>query len=299
MNQSKVGIVILNYMTYELTLRCVEKLARLAYDDYFLVVVDNQSPNDSGKVLAEAFASGESHGHPVYFLQSDINGGYSAGNNLGIKKAEALGAEYVVVMNNDVEILDQTIISKAVEKFMQDSQIALVGPGIIEKGRLLPPAFPNRPNGINYVLYNLFFPLCVLGLKLLKKRKPKQQRARLVYSVSGSFMILRMDHLKSVGYFDESVFLFGEELILGETLYQHDFKAYYWPEIKIDHQHSMTINNQYKTRQKANLLGESMNTYFSKIRLDLNPILRKMIELSIGFQINIYAKLLDMIKNNH
>lgn len=47
-----VLIIILNYVTYELTLKVIEEIhASLDYDNYAIMVVDNCSPNESAEIL--------------------------------------------------------------------------------------------------------------------------------------------------------------------------------------------------------------------------------------------------------
>ena len=47
-----VLIIILNYVTYDLTLKVIEEIhASLDYDNYAIMVVDNCSPNESAEIL--------------------------------------------------------------------------------------------------------------------------------------------------------------------------------------------------------------------------------------------------------
>ena len=75
----RLGVVILNYKSYDVTLDCLSKLERLEQLDD-IVVVDNNSPNDSYQRLQAA-----QPGHRWHLLQSGENRGYSAGNNVGIR----------------------------------------------------------------------------------------------------------------------------------------------------------------------------------------------------------------------
>ena len=52
MKSKSVLIVILNYLTYQLTLDLIPVLQRLDYDNYSILVIDNASPNESGARLA-------------------------------------------------------------------------------------------------------------------------------------------------------------------------------------------------------------------------------------------------------
>ncbi|HEY5563198.1 MAG TPA: glycosyltransferase, partial [Clostridiaceae bacterium] len=84
----KVYIVILNYNSHEDTIECVKQCRNITYNNYRIIVVDNNSTDDSYKII-------ENNLKDVILLKSDINKGYGYGNNIGIKAALAEGAEYI------------------------------------------------------------------------------------------------------------------------------------------------------------------------------------------------------------
>ena len=91
----KLGIVISNYNGWQDTLACPESLGRQTFRDFEVVLLDDGSPNDSVRQL-------EPHLPPwVVFLPQKENLGFAAANNLGMKRALADGAEYVLLLNND------------------------------------------------------------------------------------------------------------------------------------------------------------------------------------------------------
>ena len=91
----KLGIVISNYNGWQDTLACLESLGRQTFRDFEVVLLDDGSPNDSVRQL-------EPHLPPwVVFLPQKENLGFAAANNLGMKRALADGAEYVLLLNND------------------------------------------------------------------------------------------------------------------------------------------------------------------------------------------------------
>ena len=51
--ESSVLIIILNYKTYQLTLNLIEQLKKLNYPSFDILVIDNNSSNESGKILKE------------------------------------------------------------------------------------------------------------------------------------------------------------------------------------------------------------------------------------------------------
>ena len=97
------AFVILHYRAAEMTRTCVERIRALNGSNY-IVIVDNASPNGTGELLAEEYA-GEDN---ITVLLNQENAGFARGNNLGIRwVCENLKADFVVVLNNDVEILQK------------------------------------------------------------------------------------------------------------------------------------------------------------------------------------------------
>ena len=91
-----VGIIVVHYQKIEDTLRCLESLRELDYENAFVIVVDSASPNGSGFELRSRFS-----GMGVEVIISPENLGFAASNNFGIKRAQALGAKYVWLLNAD------------------------------------------------------------------------------------------------------------------------------------------------------------------------------------------------------
>ena len=54
MKTEPIGIVILNYKTWEKTLACAESIYQNYSGEFQIVIVDNNSPNDSYNRLTQA-----------------------------------------------------------------------------------------------------------------------------------------------------------------------------------------------------------------------------------------------------
>lgn len=49
----KVGIILLNYCNYNLTIDCIKSIRQSTYQNYEIIVVDNNSPDHSGENLSQ------------------------------------------------------------------------------------------------------------------------------------------------------------------------------------------------------------------------------------------------------
>lgn len=117
------AFVILHYLATDMTRKCVEELRCLSGEKH-IVVVDNASPNDSGKILAEEYASDEE----ITVILNNENAGFARGNNLGVQWVlKNLEAEFVVVLNNDVEILQRDFADRVKEIYREHPLMFLTG----------------------------------------------------------------------------------------------------------------------------------------------------------------------------
>lgn len=119
---SKVAIVILNYMNDSDTVECVDSTFALEGGPYDVIVVDNASPNGGYERLLEKY-DGENH---VTVLKTEKNLGFAKGNNLGIRCArKQKKADFVLVVNNDTVFTDPAYVRKMLAAYSQD--VAILG----------------------------------------------------------------------------------------------------------------------------------------------------------------------------
>ena len=109
-NENLVVGVILNYNTTADTKKCINFLLQQKYENFMIIVVDNFSSNRTQVENLKKFCDEQQ----IIFLPSDKNGGFSYGNNIGIKKAIKDGCNYILTLNNDVEVPKESL-KKAME----------------------------------------------------------------------------------------------------------------------------------------------------------------------------------------
>ena len=117
-----VAIIILNWNGRDDTLACLASLARLDYTLCTTIVVDNHSTDNSVAAIRAAYPT-------ATVLEAKENLGYVGGNNLGIEHAQKMGADYMLLLNNDTEVAPD-FLSLLVSAAEVESQIGVVGPTI-------------------------------------------------------------------------------------------------------------------------------------------------------------------------
>lgn len=208
-----LALIILNYNSTPDTLMCVNKLISFN-GDYHIIIVDNHSTDSSLLEIRQKFGGVQG----IDIIHTSNNGGYSAGNNFGIKYAiKMYNVEYAAILNPDVIIPDIVVLKKMLDVMERNSHVAVVGASVINSQNEFSPNFSswNIPSARELVFDHF----------LLNRRKYKTRNFKLIEDkvaqvdcVAGCFFIGRVSALEKVGFLDENVFLYNEENILGIKL---------------------------------------------------------------------------------
>jgi len=114
-----VGIVTLNWNSYEDTAKCLNSIRELGYNNYRVYVADNGSEDGSLEALKKEFDC-------CKFIENDENLGFAGGNNPAISEAFSDGSDYVLLLNNDA-VVEPDLLGHLVETAEEHSNAAIVG----------------------------------------------------------------------------------------------------------------------------------------------------------------------------
>ena len=128
--EERIGFVILHYNAIKETVDCVNSIINnIDTDDYFIIIVDNKSPNYTGETLKEKYGKSEK----VKVILNKENLGFACGNNVGYQYAvQELKCSFVCILNNDT-LLVQRDFFEIVKKEYAYSGFGILGPKIILK----------------------------------------------------------------------------------------------------------------------------------------------------------------------
>lgn len=217
MNLEDLVLIILNYNSANDTLRCLEIL-RSFNMNFQIIVVDNNSTDNSKELLKNI------EDPQTTFLISDENRGYGAGNNIGIHFAENnFSSNIIGIINPDIIIPNQEVII-SMYNVLKNSDFAMVGGSVIDNEgnyRLLNSSWdlPSFKSVVleRFLIYNRHkVPYCL---------KMYNDETAIVECVAGCFFMIKADVMKEIGYFDENVFLYNEENIIGMKLREKGFQS--------------------------------------------------------------------------
>jgi GT2 family glycosyltransferase len=237
-----IGIIILNYKTYNETIDCVQSIRKSTTCSYKIYIVDNNSPNDSYNQLYAKFHNCDD----IVLIESKENGGYSAGNNIGIKKALSDGAEAVILSNSDV-IFYQESIDNMYSYLKINKNIGILGPKILLENNNI----QNSPRK-NYSFVNYLFgkkPFIYLDIKGIRKDTyftNYMYDSELVFKglVSGCCIALTKEYFDLCGYLDENSFLYFEEAMISIKAVNTELQTCVLPQAVVLHKCSVSIGKQ-------------------------------------------------------
>lgn len=252
------GAVILNYNSANDSIRLAKVL--MDYNSIKkIIIVDNASTDNSRIQLNQVGNS------KIKIILNDRNSGYNAGNNIGLKElVEKDNLEICFIINPDVSLSEETII-EVIENFEKHEKYAVLssihdGPGIAEEWQW----FDRKDWSINLlgiVTITRFLQREFKGKSFGRDRTLEKAKAlpKLyeVFGVIGAFFGIRSDILKEIGYFDEDVFLYWEEIILAEQIQSLGRKIGLLNQVKFEHLHDYSRSSVLKKLQTKLILYQS------------------------------------------
>ena len=117
----RVAIIILNYKKWLDTIECLKSIKNIDYKNYDLYIVDNNSMNQSlskinewlldnwntdSKKIDKNVIEHRCNDNKICLIQSSINNGYSAGNNIGIRYSLKGNCKFILVLNPDTVVTE-------------------------------------------------------------------------------------------------------------------------------------------------------------------------------------------------
>ncbi|HFD2051431.1 glycosyltransferase family 2 protein [Clostridium perfringens] len=228
-NEPLIYIIILNYNGYKYTLECIESLNNINYENYRIVVVDNNSTDNSIKLLKKNLKD-------CIILESKENLGYAGGNNLGIKYAIKNKAEYICILNNDL-VVSKNFLKDLLKDLDTNKNIGMIGPMICD--------YTNR-NKVQSTgaIINLKRGLVTRINNGKNVNEIKKEIKKCDY-IGGACILLNSNLIKEIGYIPEAYFLFYEETEWCLKTKRKGYDIACDTNVKIYHRESGTIS---KTR---------------------------------------------------
>lgn len=243
-----LSFIILNYKAKDLTQKAIRSILDLRLPlQYEIVIVDNASGDGVETMLQKEFLTQK--GLNISFIPLPKNVGYSAANNIGIKRSRG---KYILIMNPDIIYSDVHDIMDMYNYAHQHEDVGIIGPRLYN----LDGSVQNSCFRFYHLLTPLYRRTCFGKLPWAKKEIARylmldfdHNRVREVDWILGSNMFIRRSILQTIGMFDEKFFLYFSDLELCFRAWESRIKVIYYPQTHVTHYHrrESAVNTGFKT----------------------------------------------------
>lgn len=259
-----VSVIIVNYNTRELTLKCIDSVfVNTSGVNIEVILVDNGS-NDGSR---EQFESDPR----ILYIYSEINLGFGKANNLGYSKAKG---KYLFLLNSDTVIVNNAIY--LFFKYMETASMNIACCGSLlrnQAGQFI------HSYGHHHTWLNLIQEWCFsvyldfFGYKFDKYDDPKCKKGDIyiVGYVTGADVFIRKSIVDELGLFDPDFFMYYEDAELGYRLFINGYSSVVIEGPQIIHLEG--CSNRRKNLDKITMVLRNMMVYMKKIKPPLNYFL--------------------------
>ena len=214
-----VSVIIVNYNGKRYLDDCLTSLSKQSYprNRWEVILVDNHSSDGSVEHVRDRYAW-------VQVVAVQKNLGFAEGNNEGYRHCRG---ELIALLNNDT-VVEPGWLQGLVDAILEDSRIGGVTSKIL---------FRDEPDTINST-----------GLTLYRDGRGGDRGFRQfdhgqyeepadVFGACGASVLLRRTMIEDIGFFDERLFMYGEDLDLAWRAHFRGWRFRYTPRSVVYHVH--------------------------------------------------------------
>lgn len=285
---TNIGIVILNYLAYDVTLKCVEYFKKQTVDNINvkIVVVDNSSPNASFDILKDKLSNYEG----VKVVKTPKNLGFANGNNFGYKElCKDMEPDFVIASNSDAYVKNDGLYDWIIKNWRK-YHFGVLGPSVYSvHGKFYQSPMENEERDRNKIFKTEIVISKNIAVHYIKSKfanseskvsnltakweNPFYNEVHFDKTLHGAFQIFSKLYLnKFNNLYDENTFMYMEEHILRIRCELLQLPMVYSPDYKIYHLQAVSTNsvsgNPYKKlvfREKNTL--KSLRVYSKYCKL--------------------------------
>lgn len=249
-----LSIIIVSYKVKELLKNCLNSiLAHTPKVGFEIIVIDNNSGDSTTTMLKDSFPW-------VKVIVNDSNVGFARANNIGIKASRG---EFVLLLNPDTVVLPNTL-NKMLEYIHEHPDVGVIGCRLVDQDGNIQPSCGRFPTP-KLVIPHLFG---------LHKRISKVQSfymsdwnhasSRIVDWVCAACFLTRRYIIDRIGFLEENLFLYGEEMDWCLRMSTEKWKTAYYSEAVVIHYggESITQIKKTKTIDRTNYMRLYVSLYY-------------------------------------
>ncbi len=228
MANHRLAVIVLNWNGADDTILCIGSLAQQTGDTPDIILVDNNSQDNSVEVLEDYCKNSRI---PIHFIKNTTNSGFAGGNNTGFHYALEKGYKYIGTLNPDATANNHWC-SHLVSELALHSEAGLAT-GILARA----DQKHIDTTGEQYAIWGIPSPR---GRDGLLADAPKE--AAYIFGSTGGGFIARADMLRDIGLFDEKFFMYFEDVDFSFRAQLAGYKVRYTPKAIAYHKLSVSSN---------------------------------------------------------
>lgn len=249
-----ISIIIVNYKYRIETLeKCLNSIINSEGVTYEVLFVDN-SPDTPQEQLIQ------SHEHMIY-IPNEENVGFARAVNQGMRIAKG---QFMLLLNGDVTF-DANALKQMVDHLNQDTEVGIASALITYPGGELQPSIRRFPSPWNQLQILLKIP------HIWKSQSFKQYMAydidpyqsQEVESIMGAFMWITQSTIDQIGLFDESFFLWFEEVDYCHRAHKEGIITKHYADVQVKHEKGASFST-VQTWKKQGWMRQSLRWYMKK-----------------------------------
>ena len=236
----QLSIIIVTYNSRTLIEQCLVSVDKAIIGiNAEIIIVDNNSTDGIREYLPPKFPG-------VKFIFNNENLGFAKACNQGSKISSG---DYILFLNPDT-VLSETCLTECITFFKTHLDAGAVGVRMLDdQGKFLRESkrgLPS-PSASFYKLFGLttIFPGSKTIAKYYQGHLPENEN-NPVDVLSGAFMMIKKAVFEKVNGFDETFFMYGEDIDLSLRIIQMGFKNYYLGKVSITHLKGGSTTYNYK-----------------------------------------------------
>lgn len=220
----KLSVIIVNYNARYFLELCLQSVQdALVNIDAEIIVVDNNSSDDSCFMISEKFPG-------VNLIANNENFGFSKANNQGAAKARG---QYLLILNPDTIVAKDTL-TKIIDFAKSRHNFGALGARLIGgHGRFLSESKRSIPTPI--VSFNKLTGITSRRTSRYYANHLKEDETGVVEILVGAFMLMTRKVYKEVKGFDESYFMYGEDIDLSYKILNKGYQNYFFADTEVIH----------------------------------------------------------------